>query len=80
MELLKTNVGVHDTCLLVGFESYTSFTGLFKRRVGVTPSVYLEMQQRRKALIARAPLDFIPGCFAERNGWKKNRNFEEVAA
>jgi hypothetical protein len=28
--------------------------------------------------MAKAPLDFIPGCFAESNGWKKNSNFEEA--
>lgn len=64
MEHLRAGVPVSDTCLLVGFESYTSFTALFKRMVGVTPSEYSEQQQARKVRVAREPLAFIPGCFA----------------
>ena len=77
--LLASGISVSDTCLLVGFESYTSFTGLFKKMVRITPSAYLSERGRRQAEIARVPLAFIPGCFAEHNGWVKNRNIEEVA-
>jgi AraC-like DNA-binding protein len=77
MELLRTNVPVSETCYAVGFESLSSFSGLFKRLVGTTPSAYLLQQQQMKAHILKAPLDFIPGCFAEKKGWKKS-NFEEA--
>ena len=78
MQFLKLNKSVTETCFEVGFESMSSFSGLFKRLVGVSPSVYLSQQQQIKAHIAKAPLDFIPGCFAESKGWKKNSNFEEA--
>jgi AraC-like DNA-binding protein len=71
MELLKANIPVSDVCYAVGFESLSSFSGLFKRIVAVTPSIYLEQQQRIKAQVIKSPLTFIPGCFAEKNGWTK---------
>jgi AraC-like DNA-binding protein len=78
MQLLKLNKSVTETCFEVGFESMSSFSGLFKKLVGVSPSTYLLRQQQIKAHLAKAPLDFIPGCFAESRGWKKNSNFEEA--
>ena len=69
MELLRNNTPVLDTSMLIGFESPTSFSGAFKRIVGVSPSTYLQQQQSRKLSIAEAPLGFIPGCFAASNGW-----------
>ena len=71
MKLLRDNIPVLDTCMLVGFESPTSFSGTFKQIVGVSPSVYLQQQHERKTSIAQAPLDYIPGCFAASNGWIK---------
>jgi AraC-like DNA-binding protein len=77
MELLRTDARVSDACFAVGFESISSFSGLFKKLVGVSPSIYFQQQQAIKAHISKAPLDFIPGCFAEKKGWK-NSNFGEV--
>jgi AraC-like DNA-binding protein len=71
MELLKTGIPVSDVCYAVGFESVGSFSGLFKRMVGLTPSTYAIQQQLTKAQMAESPLTFIPGCFAEKNGWLK---------
>jgi AraC-like DNA-binding protein len=76
MQLLKTNIAVSDACYAVGFESLGSFSGLFKRIVGVSPSTYLIQQLKIKAQIRKAPLEFIPGCFAEKKGWKQKSNFE----
>jgi AraC-like DNA-binding protein len=68
-ELLKAGNPVSDVCFRVGFESLPSFSGLFKRVTGMTPSAYLIQQQALKTQIAAAPLTFIPGCFAHKNGW-----------
>jgi AraC-like DNA-binding protein len=78
MQLLRTDIAVSEVCYAVGFESLGSFSGLFKRIVGLTPSAYLLHQQQIKAQILKAPLNFIPGCFAEKKGWKKKSNFEEI--
>jgi AraC-like DNA-binding protein len=62
--MLEEDVSVTEVCFAVGFDSVGSFTGLFKRRVGLTPSKYQRKQLERKAEIRREPLKFIPGYFA----------------
>ncbi|MDB5089788.1 MAG: adaA 3 [Mucilaginibacter sp.] len=68
-QLLSTDMTAANVCYAVGFESVTSFTGLFKRMTGQTPAAYQVIQQQRQAEIANAPLKFIPNCFAEKKGW-----------
>lgn len=76
--LLKTAVPVSEVCYAVGFDSISSFTGLFKRTVNITPSAYQQQQEKLKADVAKTPLKYIPNCFAENKGWTKNSNFQEV--
>jgi AraC-like DNA-binding protein len=78
MQLLRTDIPVTDTCFAVGFESTSSFSGLFKRLVGTSPSAFLLQHQEIKAQILKTPLNFIPNCFAEKKGWAEKSNFEEV--
>ncbi len=68
-DLLKTGMPVSDVCYGVGFASLSSFSGLFKRIVHLTPSNYLLRHQNRMAEIVESPLKFVPGCFAAKNGW-----------
>ena len=75
MELLRTDLSISDTCYAVGFESLSSFSGLFKRIVGLSPSEYQAQQLQIKAEILKSPLKFIPGCFAEKKGWTKKEQF-----
>jgi len=81
-QLLKTTTSVTDVCFAVGFESLTSFTGLFKRWVGLSPSAYQYNQQQLLEQTRVTPLNFIPHCFAQAKGWIPSRgeksNFEEV--
>ncbi|ELR70495.1 Transcriptional regulator, AraC family [Fulvivirga imtechensis AK7] len=67
--LLTSGIPVSETCYLVGFESLSSFSGLFKRLTGITPSEYMRQQQKLKSQIRSQPLQFIPGCFAKKKGW-----------
>jgi AraC-like DNA-binding protein len=78
MELLKNGIPVSEVCYTVGFESLSSFSGLFKRVVGIKPSDYLRQQQHLKTQMLQTPLRFVPGCFAHQHGWTKNSNFEEM--
>jgi AraC-like DNA-binding protein len=64
-ELLESGASVTDACFGVGFDSLGSFTGLFKRREGITPSAYQQQRLARKVEIKEEPLRFIPGCFAD---------------
>lgn len=68
-ELLKSGMLVSDVCYAVGFESPGSFSTLFKRMEGITPSAYLKQQQLIKEEMKASPLSFIPACFAEKSGW-----------
>jgi AraC-like DNA-binding protein len=79
MRLLQTDTPVSKVCYSVGFESISTFSGLFKRVVGLTPSLYITQQRLMKAQILHAPLNFVPSCFADKNGWTKKSNFEEIA-
>ena len=67
--LLQQGTSVTDTCFAVGFESLSSFVGLFKRITGTTASQYQQQQAIRKNEISKTPLKFIPHCFAQHNGW-----------
>jgi len=75
MQLLRSGQSVSHTCYAVGFESLGSFSGLFKRLTGISPSDYLIEQQQKKEQMISSPLNFIPGCFAERNGWIEKQQF-----
>lgn len=54
--LRAANLSVTEICLIVGFESLGSFSALFRRLVGQTPSAY-----RAAAVRAGGPPP-IPGC------------------
>jgi AraC-like DNA-binding protein len=60
--LAVSDYSVTDVCMEVGFTSLGSFSDLFARRVGVSPSVY----KRRVRSIMPAPRvlpqELIPGC------------------
>lgn len=79
MQLLQEGEGVSDACYAVGFDSISSFSNLFKKTIGISPSEYHQQQQTLKKEIRTVPLKHIPGCFAEMKGWKQNSNFEQVA-
>jgi AraC-like DNA-binding protein len=67
--LLANGSSIMDAAFAVGFDSITSFTGLFKRIVRMPPSVFQQRQRARQAALSASPLTFIPNCFAETHGW-----------
>lgn len=69
VELLQSGQQVSEVCYAVGFDSVSSFSGLFKRIVGQSPSAYLAAHQQKKIQITLTPLAFVPGCFAFQHGW-----------
>lgn len=71
-QLLKEGQAVSEACFLVGFESLSSFSGLFKRVVGQSASSYVIHHQRSKEKIAQTPLAFVPSCYAYQHGWLEN--------
>jgi AraC-like DNA-binding protein len=78
--LAKGRHSVTDVCLEVGFESLGSFSDLFARRVGATPSAY---QRRARVLLqvpGTIPLALVPGCLSLMGFLPPSafRNFEEA--
>ncbi|MBL0104109.1 MAG: helix-turn-helix transcriptional regulator [Bacteroidetes bacterium] len=66
---LSNGCSVLETGMMVGLESPTSFTGMFKKITGLTPSGYQKQENLRKQKILQSPLSFVPNCFAETHGW-----------
>lgn len=77
-QLLREGKPVSDACFAVGFDSLSSFSGLFKRTVGQSASTYAAQHQQKKDQKAKTPLAFVPGCYAYQHGWAENSNFEET--
>jgi AraC-like DNA-binding protein len=67
--LLQQNLSVATVCFAVGFSSVSTFTGLFKKTTGITRAAYQQLQLQRNNSIQQQPLQFVPACFAWKNGW-----------
>ena len=79
-KLLRNGLAVSEVCHAVGFESLSSFSGLFKRMAGKNPSDYFIEQHQLKKEMQQTPLKFIPNCYVSQHGLSKNSNFEEVTS
>lgn len=62
--LLESDASVTDICFDVGFESFSSFSTLFRKIVGQSPSAFRSEMRERK----RYPQKYIPACFLIMNG------------
>src|SRR5690606_1039020 len=69
LELLRDGQSVREVCFSVGFESLSTFSGLFKRMINISPSVYLAEQQKLKSQINQKPRAYVPSCYVYQNGW-----------
>ena len=69
--LLTKGYSVLETSIMVGCDSPTSFTAMFKKIAGQTPSTFQKEQDVKRKAIQANPLLFVPNCFAETHGWSK---------
>lgn len=67
--LLTRGLPVSTVSLMVGFDSSTSFTAVFKKMAGTPPSVFQSELQIKQREMAGNPLSAIPQCFAASHGW-----------
>lgn len=61
--LVLTDQTVSEVCLNVGFTSLGSFSALFTRRVGLSPSAF-QRRHRPSRKPRRMPAALIPGCLS----------------
>ena len=66
IQLFRQDKEVSEVCFAVGFESVSSFSGLFKRFIGVSPAAFVIQEQYKKQQMIEKPLYYIPGCFAQK--------------
>lgn len=55
---------VTEICMEVGFSSHGSFSTLFARRVGVSPTEYRRRARSMIAVPGTAPTHLFPGCLS----------------
>lgn len=60
--LATSNYSVTDVCMEVGFTSLGSFSDLFARRVGASPSLYRRRVRPLVAVPGIVPPELAPGC------------------
>ena len=66
--LMLTDRSVTRVCLDVGFGSLGTFSHVFKRRVGMTPSAYRRMVRPMVQVPGEIPRQLVPGCFSLMGG------------
>jgi len=75
--LLAQDLTILEVAHLIGFDSPTSFSAVFKRYTHISPSQFKLQVKYETSQKKETPLLFIPNCFAQSRGWLKNSNIEE---
>lgn len=73
--LLKKNKSIDEICFLVGFDSVSTFKGLFKRETNYTPSDYKKQQSDLKLSMQNNPTTHIPNCLLKIANRNKKEQF-----
>jgi AraC-like DNA-binding protein len=80
--LAKGEHSVTEVCMEVGFSSLSSFSDLFTRRIGVTPSAYQRSARVMVQVPGTFPQAFFPGCLSLMTCLPPSafRNFQEASS
>jgi AraC-like DNA-binding protein len=62
--LLATDTSITDICMEAGFSSLGTFSYVFARRVGMTPTSYRKKFRPMMSFPGEVPSQLIPGCFS----------------
>ena len=78
--LARGEHSVTDVCMEVGFSSLGSFSDLFARRTGITPSAYQRQARVLVQVPGAFPAEFFPGCLSLMGQLPASafRNFQEA--
>lgn len=66
--LLATDTSITDICMEAGFSSLGTFSYVFARRVGMTPTSYRRKFRPLVKLPGEMPSQLVPGCFSLMSG------------
>ena len=75
--LLKKSKSIDEVCISVGFDSVSTFKGLFKREPNFTPSDYKKHQLELKSSMLNNPTKHIPNCLLKVRNTNKKSNFQD---
>ena len=78
--LILTDSSITDVCMVVGFSSLGSFSTLFSRRVGVSPSEFRRRHRRASGPERQLPASLIPGCLSLMAGISEKEQFSRRQA
>ena len=73
--LILTDLSITDVCMAVGFSSLGSFSALFSRRVGVSPSEFQRRYRLGSAPERQLPASLSPGCLSLMAGISEKEQF-----
>ncbi|MES1166529.1 MAG: AraC family transcriptional regulator, partial [Pseudomonadota bacterium] len=62
--LILTDQSVTEVCMAVGFSSLGSFSVLFTRRVGLSPSAFQRRYRPAAGSSRQLPPELVPGCLS----------------
>lgn len=74
-KLLSRELPVEQVCFDVGFESVSTFTGLFKKKTGMSPVSFKKQQASQRAERMARPLKYIPACHIHAAGISQIQQF-----
>ncbi len=73
--LVLTDLSITGVCMEVGFSSLGSFSALFSRRTGMTPSEFQRRYRPASAPEGQLPAGLIPGCLSLMGGIAEKEQF-----
>ena len=73
--LILTNLSITEICMAVGFSSLGSFSALFSRRAGMSPSEFQRRYRPASAPEPHLPASLIPGCLSLMAGISEKEQF-----
>jgi AraC-like DNA-binding protein len=62
--LILSDLSITNVCMAVGFSSLGSFSALFSRRVGMSPSEFQRRYRPASLQQRQLPTSLIPGCLS----------------
>ena len=73
--LILTGLSITEVCMAVGFSSLGSFSALFSRRVGMSPSEFQRRYRPASRPERQLPASLVPGCLSLMSGISETEQF-----